>query len=396
MIIPGILEEKFENVVKKVAIIDEVASRIQIDIADNKLVEGKTFLDIEKVATLKTKSKLELHLMVENPEDYVTKKIDNVFAVCAHVEAKGHRDEFIKRARANGYKVGLVLNPETELSELWPHPHKIDYVQFMTVKPGKQGQEFESEVLEKIIRFKKEYPSLEIQVDGGINKHTIDGVIFAGARNLVVGSEIFKSDYPKQTYLDMEREMTASLNKKRKIEKVAFLGGAAWQPEDAPYQDAFAVAKILSENGYEVVNGGGPGVMRAATLGAHAGGGEALAITYHPNKIKRHYEGVDIENAFDEEVKTLDYFDRTKVMLQATDMHIVFNGSIGTLSELGMTWVSSWIHEPNSKPIVLFGEFWHKYLEFVLENMYLKNGEEHLLKICTKPEEVLEYIKSLE
>jgi len=180
----------------------------------------------------------------------------------------------------------------------------------------------------------------------------------------------------------------------KKIRKVAFLGGSQWKPGDQPFEDAKAVGKLLAENGYEIVNGGGPGVMRAATEGAHSGGGRSLAITYHPNKPKTHYEGVDPKNEFDEEIITLDYFDRTKVMLQNSDLHVVFNGSIGTLSELGMSWVVSWIHEPNHKPIILYGDFWKEFITVIKKNMLLKHGEEMLLEICTTPEEVLQFVKN--
>lgn len=179
----------------------------------------------------------------------------------------------------------------------------------------------------------------------------------------------------------------------RKIKKIAFLGGAHWTPADKAFQDAYRVAKLLAQNGYEIVNGGGPGVMRASTIGAHDGKGKALAITYHPNKPKEHYEGVDPENNFDEEILTLDYFDRTKVMLQNSDAHVIFNGSIGTISEFGMTWINSWIHEPDHKPIVLYGDFWQKFLDMVKGTMLLKYGEDKMLKICNTPEEVLSYIK---
>ena len=136
--------------------------------------------------------------------------------------------------------------------------------------------------------------------------------------------------------------------------------------------------------------------MKAATEGAHAGNQRVVVITYHPNKPKRHYEGVSKENNFDEEIITLDYFDRTKVMLQNTDVHIIFRGSIGTLSEFGMTWVISWIHEPNNKPIILYGSFWNEILDVIDKNMEIKTGEREILKICNTPEEVLEYVKSLE
>ncbi len=183
---------------------------------------------------------------------------------------------------------------------------------------------------------------------------------------------------------------------KKRFRKVAFLGGAAWKPTDQIYIDAFETAKLLAENGYHNVNGGGPGVMEASTKGAHAGGGKALAITYHPKHPKRHYEGTTSDNDADEEVYTLDYFDRTKILLQNTDVHIVFKGSLGTLSEFGMTWISSWIHDPNNKPIIMYGEFWREIIDVLSKHMKVEIGEKDLLKICTTPQEVLEYLTNLE
>jgi hypothetical protein len=179
------------------------------------------------------------------------------------------------------------------------------------------------------------------------------------------------------------------------IKKIAFLGGASWENSSQVFQEAFETAKLLAENGYKIVNGGGPGVMRASTMGAKTIGGNVLAITYHPNKKKKNYEGIDPENHFDEEIITLDYFDRTKVMLQNSDLHIVYKGGTGTISEWGMTWASSRIHEGNNKPIVLFGDFWTKILEVIKENMLIRSGEIELLKICTTPQEVLNYIEDL-
>lgn len=181
-----------------------------------------------------------------------------------------------------------------------------------------------------------------------------------------------------------------------KIKKIAFLGGSSWGEETQVYQNAFETARLLAEAGYEIVNGGGPGVMRAATLGCQAAGGKSLAITYHPNKQKKNYEGIDKLNTFDEEIITLDYFDRTKVMLQNSDVHIVFNGSTGTISEFGMTWASSRIHEGNHKPIVLFGDFWHEILDVISKTMLMRPGEVELLKVATEPEEVLEFVKRLD
>lgn len=196
--------------------------------------------------------------------------------------------------------------------------------------------------------------------------------------------------------VSQDNTSTRNRNKDLRFRKVAFLGGAAWKENEQPYKDAFDVAKILAENGYEVLNGGGPGVMRASTQGASAGNGKSLIITYHPNKAKRHYEGTDPLNNADDEVYTLDYFDRTKVILQNSDVHIVFKGSLGTLSEFGMSWISSWIHEPNSKPIIMYGDFWNEILDVLVKHLRIQDDERDLLKVLTTPQEVLDYLTALE
>ena len=186
------------------------------------------------------------------------------------------------------------------------------------------------------------------------------------------------------------------MKEQNKIDRVAFLGGSSWDENSQVYKDAYETAKLLAENGYEIMNGGGPGVMRASTLGAHEGNQKAIAVTYHPNKVKKNYEGVDIKNTFDEEIITLDYFDRTKVMLQNSDVHIVFKGSTGTISEFGMTWASSRIHGTNRKPIIVFGKFWEEIINVFKKTMLMRPGETELLHICTTPSEVLGHIQSLD
>lgn len=403
-IIPAILETDFSEVEKKLEILAGAGdiSLIQIDLADGKLVDGKTFLEPEKLEKF-TNQYFELDLMVEDPLVFVKKAIPNVCKVCAHIESE-HVAEFLAAARELGYVAGVAINPDTSLATLDSIVDKAEFVQFLGIHPGGQGRHFISSVLGKIADFKRRYPKIPVQVDGGVNDQNIMQLLQLGVNSVVIGSAIVRSKNPHEEYLKLQTMTAQTQNKISeninslsdvKVKKIAFLGGAAWQPTDQPYKDAFEVAKVLAENGYGIVNGGGPGVMEAATKGAHAAGTRALAITYHPNKPKRHYEGVGKENDFDEEILTLDYFDRTKVMLQNTDVHIVFKGSIGTLSEFGMTWVSSWIHEPNSKPIVLYGEFWNDILNALQKGMLIEPEERDILKVCCTPQEVLEFVEGL-
>ena len=405
MIIPVILESNFEEIKRKLSVVDGGAELIQIDVCDGIFAKEKTYLDVFEISKIHTKSDLEIHLMVENPLDFVKVKIGNVVSMCSQIESPGNFDLFIQNARKLNYRVGVSLNPETEIGSVEKYINKVDYLQFLAVDPGTKGGKMIEGVIEKIKEFRKKYPNIIIQIDGGVKESNLLSLLQIGVNNAVIGSEIFNSKNPKvklkelKAMLPAKKEKTdqvSSLSDVKKIQKIAVLGGAAWKETDQTYKDAFEVSKLLAENGYELINGGGPGVMKAATEGSHAGGQHSLVVTYHPNKPKRHYEGVSPENKFDEEIITLDYFDRTKVMLQNTDVHIIFKGSIGTLSEFGMTWVSSWIHEPNSKPIILYGAFWNELLDVIEKCLVIKMGEREILKICSTPKEVLEYIKSLE
>lgn len=408
IIIPTILEKDGDNIIKKINLIKDVCSVFQIDIVDGKFCEGKSLTDVKFFENFQMEDNIniELHLMVQDPMEFLKHKLPKVFKFSAHVENK-NVDKIISASKSLDYVTGLSINPQTPLNELNPYVQELDFVQFLTVVPGKQGNKLLPEAIEKIKEFKKIYPTILVQADGGINNSNLNALLQAGLDNAVIGSQIWRSENPKESYLHLTKMAAHEKNKTEinslsdiktyaRIKKIAFLGGSSWKENEQPYKDALEVAKILSENGYEIVNGGGPGVMEASTKGAHAAQSRALAITYHPNKPKRHYEGVGPNNDFDEEILTLDYFDRTKVMLQNTDVHIVFKGSIGTLSEFGMTWVSSWIHEPNSKPIILYGNFWNEILDTLDKTMLIKPAERQMLKVCTSPQEVLEYIISLE
>lgn len=392
MIIPAVLDKNFEEVKRKVSLVDKEATKIHVDVAEKPFVDNETFLDLDLVNSLETSADLELHLLVENPLDYI-KPLDRVKSVIVHVESQNVK-EAIDEAKKLGYEVGITLNPETPIEALAKFMGDADFVQFMTVRPGGQGRPFEASVLDKIRIFHLSTPGTRIQVDGGVDEDNLPILEEVGANDFVIGSRIFdpKKDFKHFVAIENREE---GFKKPRPIKRIGFYGGADFQPGDEVYQDAFELAKKLTEIGYEIVNGGGPGVMRASTEGSHAAGGEVIAVTYHPSYKKLHYEGTDPENKFDEEIVTLDYFDRTKVMLQNTDVHIVFKGGVGTISEFGMTWASSWIHWEKRKPIILFGDFWHEILAAFKKGMVMEVPEEHLPVILSSCDDVIDFITSL-
>lgn len=180
------------------------------------------------------------------------------------------------------------------------------------------------------------------------------------------------------------------------IKTVAFLGGHAYTPANQEYVDAKETAKLLAKSGLIILNGGGSGIMRASTEGGKEGGGMVMAITTYYGGIGRsHFEGVDPLNKFDKEIITDDYFQRTEKLLRNGDVHIIFNGGSGTVSEFGMTWAMSRIHDGANKPIILFGSFWREILKSMEKYMLIKQGEEMLFRVVETPKEAFDVINSL-
>lgn len=182
------------------------------------------------------------------------------------------------------------------------------------------------------------------------------------------------------------------------ISKIAILGYADAKEGDEDYTAALETAKVLAKGGYTIVNGGGPGVMRAATEGAHVGGGKAIGVTFYPSNKEEpaFFEGRDQDNHFDQEIKTETYVERTLKIMDVADVYVVFNGGTGTISEFGMAWGLARLHFGHHKPLILFGSWWHEMIEAIGKNMHLRPEELQVYHIVTSPEEVLIKIKALE
>lgn len=182
------------------------------------------------------------------------------------------------------------------------------------------------------------------------------------------------------------------------IDKVTFFGYADSQENDEEYKNAFESARILAEAGFVIVDGGGPGVMRAATLGAKAGGGRAIGVTLYPTEEDEMlmFEGRDPKNLIDEEIKTETYLERTLKLIELGDVFVVMNGGTGTISEFGMAWGLARLHYGKHKHLILFGSWWHDILEAFGANMRLRGEELMVYHIVNSPTEVLEKVRAIQ
>ncbi|MDQ1146752.1 ribulose-phosphate 3-epimerase [Bacillus sp. SORGH_AS 510] len=202
-IAPSILSADFSKLGEEVKSVDQGgADYIHIDVMDGHFVPNITIgpLIVEAIRPV-TKLPLDVHLMIENPDQYI-----EAFAkagadyITVHVEACRHLHRTIQSIKSFGIKAGVVLNPATPVESIQHIIGDIDMVLLMSVNPGFGGQKFIPEVLPKIRKVKElaeqKGAEIEIEIDGGVNPETAKDCIEAGATVLVAGSAVYNQpDY---------------------------------------------------------------------------------------------------------------------------------------------------------------------------------------------------------
>lgn len=204
MIIPAILEKDFEEIKRKVALVEDLSEIIQIDFVDGEFAKRATFLDIDRLNSLSTTSVLDIHLMVQKPLEFLARKLKNAEMVSFHAES-GNAKNIIKRLKEIGYRAGISINPDTKIQTITQHINDVDYVQFLGVVPGRQGRKFDPKVVDKVKEFKNKYPEKTTQVDGGVNELNIQSLLDSGVDNIVIGSAIFNWENPRDRLLMFQK-----------------------------------------------------------------------------------------------------------------------------------------------------------------------------------------------
>lgn len=171
---------------------------IHVDMMDGKFVNNKNYTMGEFTKLLnKCHKKLDVHLMVKDPLKYLDSyAMLNTEYITFHYEAVKDINNVINKIKSLGLKVGIAINPETNINVLNDYLNDIDLILIMSVHPGMGGQEFINTSLDKISalnEIKKNYHYL-ISVDGGINDSTGKQCIENGVDILVSGSYICKSN----------------------------------------------------------------------------------------------------------------------------------------------------------------------------------------------------------
>lgn len=179
------------------------------------------------------------------------------------------------------------------------------------------------------------------------------------------------------------------------IKKITILGYADTKEGDELFDSVVEVARLCAQKGLVVVNGGGPGVMRAATVGAKLGGGKTIGVTFYPKDIPV-FEGRDEANKVDELIVSDNYLERTLKLLEIGQVFVIFNGGTGTISEFGMAWGLARLYFGHHKPLILYGDFWQEIIFAFTKGMYIRSEERLVFKIVNTAEGVIQAIEEFE
>lgn len=209
-IIPAIIAKDFEELEKKIRVIEGFAAWAQIDIMDGSFTPPVTFNDPERLRELTTRVKLEAHLMVSAPERIIDAWLASpVERILVHYESADPEalHTMLRKSEEKGKDIGIVLKYETSVSvlaEFFAQHPSFRFVQLMGIAEiGYHGHPFEAGIFEKITVLRTRHPSGIIEIDGGVTIENISDIANAGVERIVAGSAIFNAEDPKRAYEEL-------------------------------------------------------------------------------------------------------------------------------------------------------------------------------------------------
>ena len=185
------------------------------------------------------------------------------------------------------------------------------------------------------------------------------------------------------------------IRKKRRFQ-IAFFGDGEIKKTDSTFIDAYDTAQLLAKHKFTVINGGGPGVMLASTLGAASVNGKTKVVVIKDgHQPPKHYEGQHPENTANaKKIITLkSYSGRLRKLINLADAYVIFYGGTGTLAEMTYVWSEAKFAYPKYKPVIFYGKKWRKIINTLSQELNLEKKEQSICRFAKNPEEVLKIIQ---
>lgn len=192
-IIPAILENNWQEIERKIELVKPFAKTIHVDVIDGKFAPKTTFLDPKPFSKYTKDLFFEIHLMVEEPINYLKPWADVGFKrFFGQIEKMSDQVEFVAQGELLG-EVGLVIDGPTSIEQIKVPLDDLDAILVMAINAGSSGQALVPEYLGKVKQI-KEKTAIPITVDGGINDQTIVQTCASGATRFITSSFLFKED----------------------------------------------------------------------------------------------------------------------------------------------------------------------------------------------------------
>jgi uncharacterized protein (TIGR00730 family) len=173
---------------------------------------------------------------------------------------------------------------------------------------------------------------------------------------------------------------------------VSIFGSARVKPDDAYYKKAEILARLLAQNGFSVITGGGPGIMEAANKGASEAGGKSVGMNIRlPFEQKPNpYSNIHLDYKY--------FFIRKVMFVKYAMAYVILPGGFGTMDELFEAVTLIQTKRIRSFPLILMGsDYWQGLLDWLKKTMLaegkIQPADLELIQIIDDPEEVVKHIK---